>query len=127
MMWKVSWEILWNDPVTKVEYQEKFLGVYSQQECFPSFPRGFSPNIKRGTAYYYSEDAVNYFRDLNDLGFIIRGHECVPEGYLFAMDCKMMTLFSSSNYCGASNEAAICFIEPDKIRIIKIETNSDQK
>ena len=59
---------------------------------------------------------------MNDLNFLIRAHEVIPPGFLFAMDGKMMTIFSCSNYCGAQNESAVVFICDGKMRTLKIET-----
>lgn len=121
---KVAWEILWNDPVSRNEYQE-FIHLYRQNQNFPICPRGFLTNIKRGTAFYFSEEAFDYFAEQNSIGYVIRAHEVIPSGFQFLMDGKTTTIFSCSNYCGAANESAVMFIERGKMRIIKIETNKE--
>lgn len=78
--------ILWSDPSTYVEdYQT-------------------SP---RGTGYLFSEKNVKKFLQENHLKYIIRGHECVPEGININFD-SVITVFSASNYCGiVKNDGAI--------------------
>ena len=119
-----AWEILWADPVSRADMHD-FLDYNIEPSAFPLFPPGFIPNIKRSTAYYFSEDALNQFFRLNSLSYLIRAHEVTAGGYQFAMDGKMMTIFSCSKYCGALNEAAMVFVDSDlaKMRVIKIETN----
>lgn len=36
---------------------------------------------------------------------------------------KLLTVFSSSGYCGGVNEAACILVEGQKIRIIRVNTN----
>ena len=144
-MCKPAWEVLWNDPVSRSDYQD-FLDFLVDVTAFPRYPLGgFVPNIKRSTAFYWCEDALNQFKDHNALTYVIRAHEVtillrdsagfskflfclftqvIPSGFQFAMDGQMMTIFSSSNYCGAANESAVVFIEGGKMRVIKIETNA---
>lgn len=119
---KVAWEVLWNDPVSTGEYNE-FTNLFKNPDSFPDYPKGFLPNIKRGTGYYYSQEAVETFLNQNSLSFIIRAHEVIPPGYQFHMNGKLVSIFSCSNYCGAVNESAVAYIEDCKIRIIKLETN----
>lgn len=118
---KLAWEALWNDPISNNEYNE-FLTLLPNDKC-TDCPRGFLPNIKRGTAFYYSEEAVDNFLEQNNLSFIVRGHEVVQPGFHYHMDGKVVTIFSCSNYCGADNEAAVVYLEASKVRIIKIDTN----
>ncbi|KAJ6225428.1 hypothetical protein RDWZM_003973 [Blomia tropicalis] len=121
---KVAWEMLWNDPVDNDEYK-LFLSLYPSKDNFPMCPHGYSPNMKRGTAFYYSEEAVDFFSNINEIATIIRAHEVMPLGYQYMMDGKVTTIFSCSNYCGATNESAAMYIECGKIRIIAIESNED--
>lgn len=85
---------------------------------------GFLPNTKRGTACYYSEEALTKFLDDNHLSHLIRAHEVIPPGYQYHMGGRCLTIFSCSNYCGGINESAVCLINDQKIRVIKIDTNT---
>lgn len=84
---------------------------------------GFTDNVKRGTAYFFNETAVDNFLINNDLSHIIRGHELMKQGFQLFINGKVATIFSSSHYCNGTNEAAVAFVELKKIRFIKIETN----
>ncbi len=46
--------------------------------------RGFTENVKRGTAYTTlntTQESVDRFLEANELSFVIRGHEVVLNGY----------------------------------------------
>lgn len=118
-----AWEMLWNDPVSGNEFGEyaEMLRLTSGSNAFNNL-QGFLPNTKRGTAYYFSEEAVNKFLQVNNLTHIIRAHEVIPPGYQFHMGGKVITIFSSSRYCGGTNEAACAFVEGEKIRILRLDT-----
>lgn len=112
--------MLWNDPISQNEYRV-FNGPPPIGNYFPILPAGFLPNSKRGTAFLYSDDAADAFFELNDLGYVIRGHELIENGFRFDGQTTL-TIFSCSNYCGSGNEAAVVFVEDAKIRVIKLET-----
>jgi diadenosine tetraphosphatase ApaH/serine/threonine PP2A family protein phosphatase len=119
-----AWEMLWNDPVSNQEFTEysAMLRDQSGSSAYNNL-QGFLPNTKRGTAYYFSEDAVNKFLAANGLSHVIRAHEVIPSGYQFHMGGKVITVFSSSQYCGGLNESACALVDMEKIRIIKIDTS----
>lgn len=86
------------------------------------YKSGFIFNTKRGTAFYYSEDAVRKFLGHNGLSHIIRAHETCTEGYIFHHKGKTITVFSSSK-CGGNNEAGAIIVDKNKIRPVKIDAN----
>lgn len=45
-------------------------------------------------------DRVNAFCESNDIDMIIRGHECVLDGFERFAQGKLITVFSATNYCG---------------------------
>lgn len=119
-----AWEILWNDPVSSTEYAEYADLLRKQpggQQAVINM-QGYLPNTKRGTAFFFSEEAVKRFLHLNSLSHIIRAHECVPPGYALHCNAKVITIFSSSHYCGATNDAACILVEREKLRIIRLDT-----
>ncbi len=85
-------------------------------------PKGFLPNTKRGTAYFFSDEAVHTFLKANQLSHIIRAHEMIPPGYQFHMNGKVITIFSCSKYGNANNESACALVDQQKIRIIQLDT-----
>ena len=120
-----AWEILWNDPVSSTEYLEYADLLRRQpggQQAVANM-QGYLPNTKRGTAFLFSEEAVKRFLHLNGMSHIIRAHECVPPGYALHCNGKVITVFSSSHYCGATNDAACILVEREKLRIIRLDTD----
>lgn len=83
---------------------------------------GFVANIKRGTAYLFSDQAINNFLKLNNLTHVIRAHEVIPTGFAFHGDGRVITIFSSSKYCGLNNQAACALVDQNKIRILRLDT-----
>ncbi|RWS07206.1 Calcineurin-like protein phosphoesterase [Dinothrombium tinctorium] len=114
-----AWEVMWNDPMNPSDFNElaEFMKVKTENI------HGFLTNTKRGTAFYFTEEAVNNFLDTNGLTHILRGHEVMPLGYKFHMGGKVCTVFSSSNYCGGSNEAASIYLDGERMRVIRLETS----
>jgi protein phosphatase len=82
--------VLWSDPNDETE--------------------GFEPS-PRGAGYVFGKDGFAKFMDANCLNLMVRGHECVADGYQWHFDEKLLTVFSASNYCGTSgNKAAVLVI-----------------
>lgn len=96
---KIVSELLWSDPSSS-----------------PT-PFSFRPS-NRGIGYIYSESDINNFLNKNNLDLIIRAHKFCQKGYSWCGD-KCLTVFSSSDYCGDENSAAVVVIEKFK----KIEDN----
>lgn len=111
---------MWSDPMHKDDYI-KYLSLVANSD-----PRGFAENMKRGTAYVFSDDAVNAFLASNQLSHIVRAHECFNEGYHLFFEGKLISIFSSSRYCNFSNKAAALFVDGEDeeglIKIITLET-----
>jgi len=118
----LAWEVLWNDPVSSTSHEfAESAEVLRAQGGTSSFRqlRGFLPNTKRGTAFFFSEEAVDRFLQVNGLSHIIRAHELVRNGYEFIMGGKVITIFSSSHYCGSDNDGATVYIEGDRIIVTR--------
>lgn len=62
----------------------------------------FQPS-SRGSGCLFGLSALNNFLSQTNLHRIIRGHQCVEEGFLSLWDDRCLTVFSASNYCGALN------------------------
>ncbi|KAF0691377.1 Aste57867_17373 [Aphanomyces stellatus] len=88
-------DILWSDPQMDNDWVEN----------------------KRGAGINYGPNHVYKFMAHNHLDWIIRSHECVPQGYAWPYGDKgmLVTLFSASNYCGvAGNLGCFMHIPPTK-------------
>lgn len=118
----LAWELMWNDPLTNSMFGEmaELLRLQSGSTAFTAL-KGFLPNNKRGTAYYFSEAAALRFMEFNNLSHVIRAHECLPTGYTLHSNQKLITVFSSSKYCGGTNDAACVLVEYDDVRVIRLD------
>ncbi|PWA51532.1 hypothetical protein CTI12_AA462740 [Artemisia annua] len=70
-------DLLWSDPDDRCGY-------------------GISP---RGAGYTFGQDISEQFNHTNNLKLIARAHQLVMEGFNWAHDQKVVTIFSAPNYC----------------------------
>lgn len=83
---------------------------------------GIQPNVTRdptgvGNIVKFGPDRVAEFLKNNNLGLIIRAHECVMDGFeRFAMG-QMMTVFSATDYCGKHKNAGAILYLTNKFEI----------
>lgn len=86
-------EILWNDPIPeRLRNKRRFRR------------RLFFRNKKRGGhCSFFTEAGLQAFLDANNLTMVIRGHQyrhSKKSGFKHDFDGRLLTIFSSSNYCG---------------------------
>lgn len=92
-------EILWNDPIpARLRKKSKYK------------KRNFYRNKKRGGhCSFFTEAGLKAFLKANNCQMVVRGHQyrhCKGTGFKAEFDGRLMTVFSSSNYCGSGK----CFI-----------------
>ncbi|MBD3340089.1 MAG: hypothetical protein GF353_13325 [Candidatus Lokiarchaeota archaeon] len=90
-------QILWNDPK---EGLDRFMRSY----------RG--PGIK-----FFGRKAFDNFMDNYNLEYLIRAHECFPEGYVWFFNNRLLSIFSAANYRGdySPNPATYAIIREKEI------------
>jgi len=70
---------------------------------------GLSP---RGAGFTFGDDISKKFNQINDISLIARAHQLVMEGYNWAHNGSVVTLFSAPNYCyRCNNKAAIMEVD----------------
>ncbi|GIY37004.1 hypothetical protein CEXT_584901 [Caerostris extrusa] len=111
----LAWELMWNDPVNSDSVTTP---IEDKQDSV-----GFLPNMKRGTAHVFTCDALENFLTSNGLSHVIRAHEVQQAGFKVQLNGKLLTVFSSSKYCGGSNEAACILADRLKLRTIRLDTS----
>lgn len=84
-------DVLWSDPTDDTE------------DFVPSH---------RGTGFCFGKNVLTKFLDDNGLDLLVRGHECTADGVHFALDNKVVTVFSASSYCNTmTNKAGIMILK----------------
>eukprot|EP00960_Hanusia_phi_P017007 500018-Hanusia_phi.AAC.1 len=91
----LAWDLMWNDPAPS--------NFHTPQDS--SWSEGFGPNFSRGTAHMFTAEALEQFLRRYNFSHLVRAHEVRKTGFQIQQHAKMVTLFSSSGYCGSNNEA----------------------
>ena len=94
---KLVMDILWSDPTDTDE------------------ELGIQPNLQRdsnnfGNIVKYGPDIVKKFLNANGLSHIMRGHECVLDGFERFAGGLLITVFSATDYCGRHNNAGAMIV-----------------
>ena len=93
-------EFLWNDP-------DHFVDTYERSS--------------RGIGCIFGSEALNDFLEKMDFNYVIRAHQCQSNGFdwAFGKEGGILTVFSSFDYCGSSNDGAVAIVSYDN----KIKTS----
>ncbi|MFW9827891.1 MAG: metallophosphoesterase [Candidatus Thorarchaeota archaeon] len=94
---KAIFQIMWNDPKSEIE--------------------GFSDSFRGPGIKFFGKKAFENFMEFNNLQYIIRAHECFPEGYRWFFNNHLLSIFSSANYRGyySPNPASYAIIRDNLI------------
>lgn len=118
----LAWELMWSDPMCS-KTSELFPADTSIEDQDVLYTEDFQANPKRRTAHMFSEKALNEFLHFNGLSHVIRAHEVQQAGFQVQQNGRLLTVFSSSRYCGGSNEAACVLADRQKLRMIRLDTS----
>ncbi|XP_039292325.1 serine/threonine-protein phosphatase PP2A catalytic subunit 1-like [Nilaparvata lugens] len=114
----LAWDLLWNDPF-RIQIQKP---NRQQHEELLEYD-GFAQNCRRGAGHVFNKTALNKFLSTNGLTHVIRAHEVMVAGFQVHQSGKLLTVFSSSHYCGTNNGAACILVANRELKIIQIDTS----
>ncbi|CRG99042.1 serine/threonine protein phosphatase 8, putative [Plasmodium relictum] len=101
---KIIIDTLWSDPINYNDEHDMLLIKNS-----PHYD--IIPSNRGKITFKFGKNRLYNFLKNNKLKMIIRGHECVHEGYKYMFKKKLLTLFSAKNYCKKyKNNASNAFI-----------------
>ncbi|KAF3589142.1 hypothetical protein F2Q69_00029774 [Brassica cretica] len=89
--------------------EENFLCTRSDPTAHDSI-LGIGVNERGPHVVSFGPDRVNAFCERNDIDMIIRGHECVLDGFERFAQGKLITVFSATNYCGKFKNAVAILV-----------------
>ena len=96
-------DILWSDPATEEEEEEA--------------EGWFAENSRGGDIVVFGQKAVDAFVAKTGCTHIIRAHQPPSRGIEYCKAARIMTVFSSSHYCGGFNSAAIILVNDQRLRV----------
>ncbi|XP_060801194.1 uncharacterized protein LOC106132186 [Amyelois transitella] len=109
----IAWELLWNDPINPSKITATLQLELTANE-------GFAANAKRGTGHVFDQTALDRFLLANQLSHVLRAHQLHPNGFMCQLRGRLISVFSSSHYCGGSNDAGVALVEGGKLRLMRI-------
>ncbi|KAI5636045.1 calcineurin-like phosphoesterase domain-containing protein [Phthorimaea operculella] len=112
----IAWELLWNDPVKANKLTASTAAELTTNE-------GFAANVKRGTGHVFDQTAVDRFLLANQLSHVVRAHELHQNGFMVQLRGRVISVFSSSHYCGGTNDIGVALLEGSKLRLIRVSSD----
>lgn len=99
----VLMDLLWSDPTENDSVE------------------GLRPNARGPGIVTFGPDRVTDFCKRNNVDIIVRGHECVMDGFERFAHGQLITVFSATNYCGTvKNAGAILVVGRDLVIVPKL-------
>ena len=107
--------LLWNDPVEEISEGHQVVPTdFDEARVAIAAPsslaldkRGMGPNSRGLGCETFSRQVTTNFLARHGLKMFIRSHQFAKEGYQFNHNRKCLTIFSSPDYLGMSNEGAL--------------------
>jgi predicted phosphodiesterase len=104
---KLALDLLWADPATSQEEEEK-LDEGSLM---------FGPNDRGDDVVVFGTKAVEAFVKSTKCTHLLRAHQPPHHGFEYSKEARIVTVFSSSHYCGSFNSAAIVLVHNSRLRV----------
>jgi len=102
-------DLIWADPATLAE--ERLIGM-------DGFPPGFGRNTRGPATCVFGKEAVKKFCENSGCSHMIRAHQSPKLGVDISKNAAILTVFSSSHYCGGYNRAASVLVHDHRLDII---------
>jgi len=100
----IAMDLLWADPATQEEESNTEDGW-------------FGVNERGGDIIVFGERAVQEFIKHTGCTHLIRAHQPPKHGIEYCKSARIVTVFSSSHYCGGFNSAAIVLVNEGRLRV----------
>jgi len=117
-------DLLWADPATRKEEIEKLGNSDTPVKTAAktlNFESLFGENNRGGNALIFGTKAMDEFVSQTGCHHLIRAHQPPNSGFDYSKSARIITVFSSSHYCGGYNSAALVLACDDgKIRVATI-------
>ncbi|CAH2067684.1 unnamed protein product, partial [Iphiclides podalirius] len=113
----LAWELLWNDPIAPER-----VGASLAAELAAN--GGFALNARRGTGHVFEQRALDRFLLANGFSHVVRAHQLHRDGFMCQLQGKLVSVFSSSRYCGGSNDSGAVLLAAGKLRLIHLVSDT---
>ena len=98
------------------------LPITTDLDCFiwsdPTNSTSYFLDNNRGRGFSFGSYAFHEFLENTKMNMIIRSHELV-NGHRYSFDKKLLTIFSTSNYCNEKNNASYALVTADSNVTVK--------
>jgi len=102
----VSLDLLWADPAPP-----------DKEEAIAESGKMFAPNGRGESTRVFTSGAINHFTRLTACTHLVRAHQLTQYGVDYSKNAHIVTVFSSSHYCGGFNSAAIVLVDRDSLHV----------
>jgi len=110
-------DLIWADPATLNE--ERLIGM-------DGFPPGFGRNTRGPATCVFGKDAVKKFCENSGCSHMIRAHQSPKLGVDISKNATILTVFSSSHYCGGYNRAASVLVHDHRLDVVLSDPESSE-
>lgn len=115
----LGYDLMWSDP---------YRGEEDDEKSKEGYPLGFRYNNRGYPSVTFDKIALKNFFERTGFTHIIRAHESSSKfGVDIKDDARVLTVFSSGNYCCTGNHSAICYVADSSIKSIVFSNGLDNE